>query len=471
MYEAMVGTPFERIWANHVIKDYGDGRALIHIDRHFIHEGTSGRAFDGLRRAGLPVRRKDLTFGVIDHGISTLPGRSVESWAPTRARNLQMRDNCAAFDVRLFDVGDPRHGIAHVVAPHLGIALPGCTYVCGDSHTASCGGVGAWAWGIGTTEVMQVLATQALVQRRPRSMRINYSGTVAPGVFAKDLILYLIGQHGVDAGVGHVVQYAGPVIRALPIEARLTICNMSIEFGARGGFIAADDTTFQFLHGRRYAPQGQAWDQAVADWRVLYDDTAAQYDTEIDIDCSAIRPQVTWGISPGDVISVDQRIPDPDDVTDPDRRSMMERALAYMDLEPNQPIAGIPIDIAFIGSCTNGRISDLEAAAAIVRGRKVAEPVKALVVPGSAEVKAAAEAAGLHTVFLEAGFEWREAGCSMCVAAGGDIVPTGQRSISTSNRNFEGRQGPGSRTHLASPAMVAAAALTGRITDVRSLIG
>jgi 3-isopropylmalate/(R)-2-methylmalate dehydratase large subunit len=468
---AMPGTPFDRIWDSHVIKDYGDGRCLIHIDRHFVHEGSSGRAFDGLRQAGLAVRRKDLTFGVIDHGISTLPGRTIESWAPTRSRNLQMRRNCEEFDVRLFDVGDPNHGIVHVVAPHLGIALPGCTYVCGDSHTASCGGLGAWAWGIGTTEVMQVLATQALVQRKPRTMRVNFFGAPPAGIYAKDMILRLIGTHGVDAGVGYVAQYTGPAIRALPIEARLTICNMSIEFGARGGFIAPDDTTFEFLHGRRYAPQGAQWDQAVAAWRDLFDDTHAQYDREIDVDCSAIKPQVTWGISPGDVIGIDEQIPDPSLATDPDRREMMERALAYMDLTPGDAIAGTPIDIAFIGSCTNGRLSDFEAAAAIVQGRKVAATVKALAVPGSAQVKAAAEAAGLHRVFIDAGFEWREAGCSMCVAAGGDMVPRGQRSMSTSNRNFEGRQGPGSRTHLASPAMVAAAAIEGRITDVRRLIG
>jgi 3-isopropylmalate/(R)-2-methylmalate dehydratase large subunit len=466
----MANTPFERIWDRHVIKDYGDGRSLIHIDRHFVHEGSSARAFEGLRRAGLPVRRKDLTFCVIDHGISTLPGRTIESWAPTRARNLQMRKNCEDFGLRLFDVGDPRHGIVHVVAPHLGIALPGCSYVCGDSHTASCGGVGAWAWGIGTTEVMQVLATQSLVQRKPRTMRVNFSGAMGPGIYAKDLILYLIGTCGVDAGVGHVVQYAGPVIRALPIEARLTICNMSIEFGARGGLIAADDTTFEFLHGRPHAPKGEKWDLAVAAWRRLYDDSEAQYDQEVDIDCAQIRPQVTWGISPGDVIGVDERIPDPTTVVDPDRRGMMERALSYMDLTPGQPIAGTEIDIAFIGSCTNGRLSDLEAAATVARGRKVSEKVKALVVPGSAQVKQAAEAAGLHKVFLDAGFEWRESGCSMCVAAGGDIVPTGQRSISTSNRNFEGRQGPGSRTHLASPAMVAAAAIAGHVTDVRKMM-
>ena len=466
----MQNTPFERIWDKHVIKDYGDGRSLIHIDRHFVHEGSIARAFERLRRAGLPVRRKDLTFCVIDHGISTLPGRTIESWVPTRARNLQMRKNCEDFGLRLFDVGDPRHGIVHVVAPHLGIALPGCSYVCGDSHTASCGGVGAWAWGIGTTEVMQVLATQALVQRKPRTMRVNFSGVMGPGIYAKDLILYLIGACGVDAGVGHVVQYAGPVIRALPIEARLTICNMSIEFGARGGLIAADDTTFEFLHGRPHAPTGEKWDLAVAAWRRLYDDSEARYDQEVEIDCAQIRPQVTWGISPGDVIGVDERIPDPATAIDPDRRGMMERALSYMDLTPGQPIAGTQIDIAFIGSCTNGRLSDLEAAATVARGRKVSEKVKALVVPGSAQVKQAAEAAGLHTVFLDAGFEWRESGCSMCVAAGGDIVPTGQRSISTSNRNFEGRQGPGSRTHLASPAMVAAAAIAGHVTDVRKMM-
>jgi len=467
----MPGTPFERSWEKHVIKDYGDGRSLIHIDRHFVHEGSSARAFDGLRQAGLPVRRPDLTFAVIDHGISTLPGRTVESWAPTRPRNLQMRKNCQEFGLRLFDVGDPNHGIVHVVAPHLGIPLPGCSYVCGDSHTASCGGVGAWAWGIGTTEVMQVLATQALVQRKPRTMRVNFNGKPAPGTYAKDIILHLIGAHGVDAGVGHVVQYAGPVIRAMPIEGRLTICNMSIEFGARGGLIAADDTTFEFLQGRPYAPAGAKWDLAIDAWRRLYDDTDAQYDREIDIDCSAIQPQVTWGISPGDVIGVNDRVPDPSTATDADRRAMMERAIAYMDLIPGQPIEGTPVDIAFIGSCTNGRLSDLEAAAAVARGRKVSNRVKALVVPGSAQVKASAEAAGLHNVFIEAGFEWRESGCSMCVAAGGDIVPAGKRSISTSNRNFEGRQGPGSRTHLASPAMVAAAAIAGHVTDVRKMLG
>jgi 3-isopropylmalate/(R)-2-methylmalate dehydratase large subunit len=381
-----------------------------------------------------------------------------------------MRKNCTDFGVRLFDIEDRNHGIVHVVGPHIGFALPGCTYVCGDSHTASCGGVGAWAWGIGTTEVMQVFATQTLIMRRPRTLRATFNGKPPRGVYAKDMILSLIGKYGIEAGVGHVVEYAGPAIRALPIEGRLTICNMSIEFGARGGLIAADDTTFQYLHGREMAPKGSLWDKAVADWRTLFSVPDAQYDTELEIDCTDLSPRVTWGTTPQDVIAVDDVVPDPATASDPARRAMMERAVVYIGLTPGQKIAGTPIDVAFIGSCTNGRLSDLEAAAEVARGRKVAPGVKALVVPGAAHVKAAAEAAGLHKIFLEAGFEWREAACSMCVAAGGDIVPPGKRSISTSNRNFEGRQGPGSRTHLASPAMVAAAAVTGCITDVRTLL-
>jgi 3-isopropylmalate/(R)-2-methylmalate dehydratase large subunit len=466
----MPNTPLDRIWDQHVIKDYGDGRALIHIDRHFAQEGTSGRAFDGLRRAGLRVRRPDLTVGTIDHGISTLPGRTLESWGPSTPRNLAMQRNCEEFGVRLFSIDHANHGIVHVVGPHLGFALPGCTYVCGDSHTASCGGVGAWAWGIGTSEVMQVLAAQALVMRKPRTLRAEFHGTPGRGVYAKDMILALIGRYGVDAGVGHVVQYAGPAISALPIEGRLTISNMSIEFGARGGIIAADDTTLAYLHGRPMTPTGVLWDQAVRDWRVLFDETDAKYDRVIDVDCSALVPQVTWGNSPQDVIAIDAAVPDPASFADADRRVLAGRALGYMGLTPGVPIAGTKIDIAFIGSCTNGRLSDLAAAAEVARGRKVAPGVKALVVPGAAHVKAAAEAAGLHKVFQQAGFEWREAGCSMCVAAGGDIVPPGQRSISTSNRNFEGRQGPASRTHLASPAMVAAAAIAGCITDVRRML-
>jgi 3-isopropylmalate/(R)-2-methylmalate dehydratase large subunit len=467
---AMSATPFDRIWDQHVIRDYGGGRALIHIDRHFAQEGTSGRAFDGLRERSLKVVRPDLTLGTIDHGLSTLPGRKIDSYAASTARNLAMRKNCAEFGVRLFDIDDPNHGIVHVVGPHIGFALPGCTYVCGDSHTASCGGVGAWAWGIGTTEVMQVLATQSLLMRRPRTLRASFVGKPARGIYAKDMILALIGKYGIEAGVGYVVEYAGPAIRALPIEGRLTICNMSIEFGARGGLIAADDTAFQYLHGREMAPKGALWEKAVADWRALFDVADARYDLELEIDCTDLSPRVTWGTTPQDVIGVDETVPDPSSASDPARRAMMERALAYIGLQPGQSIAGTPIDVAFIGSCTNARLSDLQAAAEVANGRKVAQGVKALVVPGAAHVKAAAEAAGLHEIFLAAGFEWRESACSMCVAAGGDIVLPGQRSISTSNRNFEGRQGPGSRTHLASPAMVAAAAVTGSITDVRALL-
>jgi 3-isopropylmalate/(R)-2-methylmalate dehydratase large subunit len=466
----MPNTPLERIWDQHLIKDYGDGRALIHIDRHFAQEGTSGRAFDGLRRAELPVRRPDLTVGTIDHGISTLPGRTLQSWTPSAPRNLAMLRNCEEFGVPLFSIDHVNHGIVHVVGPHLGFALPGCTYVCGDSHTASCGGVGAWAWGIGTTEVMQVFATQSLIMRKPLTLRAEFNGIPGKGIYAKDMILALIGRYGVDSGVGHVVQYAGPAIRALPIEGRLTISNMSIEFGARGGIIAGDDTTFEYLHGRQMAPKGALWDQAVAAWRTLFDAADAEYDKVISIDCAQVKPQVTWGNSPQDVIAIDEAIPDPSSFLDADRRSMAERALGYMAVTPGQPIAGTPIDIAFIGSCTNGRLSDLQAAAEVARGRKVAPGVKALVVPGAAHVKAQAEAVGLHTIFQEAGFEWRQPGCSMCVGAGGDIVPPGKRSISTSNRNFEGRQGPASRTHLASPAMVAAAAIAGCITDVRKLL-
>ncbi len=381
-----------------------------------------------------------------------------------------MKRNCEEFGVTLFSIDHVNHGIVHVVGPHLGFALPGCTYVCGDSHTASCGGLGAWAWGIGTSEVMQVFAAQSLIMRKPRTLRAAFNGTPGKGIYAKDMILALIGRYGVDAGVGHVVEYAGPAIRAMPIEGRLTISNMSIEFGARGGFVAADDTTFEYLHGRPMAPKGALWDQAVTAWRALYDGSDAEYDRVIDIDCTTLKPQVTWGNSPQDVVAIDEVIPAPSAFADPGRRSMAERALGYMDLQPGQKIAGTKIDIAFIGSCTNGRLSDLEAAATVVRGRQVAPGVKALAVPGAAHVKAAAEAAGLHRVFQAAGFEWREAGCSMCVGAGGDIVPPGKRSISTSNRNFEGRQGPGSRTHLASPAMVAAAAIAGHITDVRMML-
>ena len=459
-------TLFEKIWESHVVRQFPGDRALIHIDRHLLHEATSRDAFDGLRRRGLQPKGRGSTFAVVDHDPSTMPGRTWETYAPARERISAMQENCREMGIELLDVDDPRQGIVHVIAPELGITLPGSTLVCGDSHTATSGGLGAWAWGIGTTEIERVLATQSLIQRKPRTMRVSFEGVLQDGVYAKDLILYFIGQHGIAIGGGHAVEYAGSAIRALPVEARLTVCNMSIEFGARSGLIAPDDATIAYLAGRPFAPADALWDQAVVDWRQLPSDDGALYDHEISIDVSGINPQVTWGTSPQDVIGIDQPIPDPDSAL-PDRREPMQNALRYMDLTPGRAMEGMPIDFAFIGSCTNSRISDLEIAAAIVRGRKVPQGVTAIVVPGSTQVKHAAEAAGLDRIFRDAGFEWRESGCSMCQTLGGDFVPPGQRSISTTNRNFEGRQGPQSRTHLASPAMVAAAAVSGRIVDSR----
>lgn len=461
-------TLFDRLWKSHVVRDFGD-RAILHIDRHMIHEGATAAAFAALFKAGEKVRNPELTLAVSDHIVSTLPGRTAETFEPGRELITLLQRNCRATGITLFDVSDPRQGIVHVVAPELGVALPGLTLVCGDSHTATCGALGAYAWGIGTTEVHQVLTTQALLVRRPRTMRIRFEGRIGPGVFAKDLILHLIGRFGVGAGVGMAVEYAGPAIRAMSMEGRMTICNMSIEFGARAGMIGPDETTFDYVAGRAFAPKGAEWDAALAYWKGLPSDEEATFDQDLRIDCSAIGPQVSWGTSPQSVMAIDGHIPDPAAPPPLETRETVRDALRYMDLQPGMPIEGLPIDMAFIGSCTNGRLSDLVAAADIVKGRKVAEGVRALVVPGSMQVRRAAEAIGLDDVFRSAGFEWRNAGCSMCVAANEDVVSPGRRCISTSNRNFENRQGPRSRTHLASPAMVAAAAVTGRITDVRKL--
>jgi 3-isopropylmalate/(R)-2-methylmalate dehydratase large subunit len=463
-------TLIDKIWNAHVIRVLSDGRTLLHIDRHLIHDGSSRQAFDGLRTMHREVRNRALNVAAVDHIVSTLPGRTGESHPPGRERIHALRDNCAQFNLELYDIDSPRQGIVHVIAPELGIALPGATLVCGDSHTATNGGLGALAWGIGTTEVMHVMAAQALLLRKPKQMRITFRGVPQDGVYAKDLILAFIGRHGVSVGSGFAVEYAGEAIARMAIEERMTVCNMSIEFGARMGIVAPDDKTIQYVSGRPFAPTGAMWDQAVAGWRMLASDTDARFDREFEIDCGALHPQITWGTSPQDLVAIDEPLPDPAAVADTERREAMQRALTYMDLTPGRAMEGLPVDYAFIGSCTNSRLSDLEAAARVVRGRKVAAGVTALVVPGSMQVKAAAEAAGLDQVFVEAGFQWRNAGCSMCVTSNGDVVAPGKRSISTTNRNFEHRQGPQSRTHLASPASVAAAAVSGRIVDVRKLL-
>ncbi|HXP76693.1 MAG TPA: 3-isopropylmalate dehydratase large subunit [Stellaceae bacterium] len=468
--EPAARTLLDRIWDDHVIRRFDDGTDLLHVDRHLVHEMTSHRAFEGLRRRAIGVHSPALTFAVVDHIVATSPNRT-ESTNPAGLPFIQMwRRNCAEFGIVHFDIDDRRQGIVHVVGPELGIDLPGCTLVCGDSHTATNGGLGALAWGIGSSEVEHVLATQTIRQRKPKQIRIRFEGELAAGVSAKDMILYVIGQLGTAAGQGHMAEYAGPAISRLSIDERLTICNMSIELGARAGLIAPDDATVAYLSGREFAPTGAAWDAAVKYWRTLRTDDEAQFDREAAIDCDKIAPQVTWGTSPQDVIAVDEPVPRPSDASDPVRRAAMERALSYVGLVPGEALLGKEIDYAFIGSCTNGRLSDLAAAAAVARGRRVPPGVRALVVPGSTQVRQAAIAAGLDKIFIDAGFEWRTAGCSMCVAGNGDFVPPQKRCIATSNRNFEGRQGPGSRTHLASPASVAAAAVSGRIVDVRTML-
>ena len=461
------GTLFEKIWRRHVIRELEDDAVLLHVDRHIIHECTSGAAFATLAKNGHKVRCPNLTYGVVDHIVSTMPGRRWDTFAGGKEFITLLRQNTAFHGIGLIDVQDPRQGIEHVIAAELGISLPGTTLVCGDSHTSTCGATGCLAWGIGTSEVAHVLATQSIVQRRPKIMRVTFDGLLQPGVFSKDLILYLIGEAGIAAGAGHAVEYAGSAIRALSMDARQTICNMSIELGARCGMIAPDDTTLSYLYGRQFTPSGALWEQAVGYWRTLRSDDDAAFDKEIRIDCGSISPQVTWGTTPGDVGGIGDRVPDPALVRDARRRQAMEQALGYMGLQPHEQLEGLKIDTAFIGSCTNSRLSDLEAAAEIVRGRKVPQHVRALVAPGSVPVKKAAESMGLDKVFIDAGFEWRETGCSMCVAINDDFVAPGQRCISTSNRNFENRQGPRSRTHLASPATVAASAVSGVIADVR----
>jgi 3-isopropylmalate/(R)-2-methylmalate dehydratase large subunit len=460
-------TLFDKIWNAHAVADLGDGYALLHVDRHLLHDLGGGRAVMDIKEKGLALRNPGLTFATPDHAISSAPGRAGTSETGKKLLN-DLRTLSREYGVRLFDIGEPGQGIVHVIGPELGLSLPGALIVCGDSHTCTHGGMGALAFGIGSSEVTHVLATQCLIQRRPKRMRVSFDGAPAPGVTPKDMILYLIGRLGAAGGTGYAVEYAGSAVRALEVEGRLTLCNLSIELGAKMGLVAPDDTTFAFLAGRDFAPKAALWEDALAYWRALPSDSDAVFDREERIDMAEIAPQITWGTSPEQVIAVSGRIPDPATIADPGKRRAAEAALAYMGLAPGAPIAGTRIEHVFIGSCTNSRISDLRAAAEVAKRGKVAPHVRAWVVPGSETVKRQAEAEGLDRVFRAAGFDWREPGCSMCLAANGETVPRGERSVSTSNRNFVGRQGPGARTHLASPAMAAAAALAGAIADVRA---
>ena len=461
-------TLLAKIWDQHVIAQLSEDTDLLHVDRHLLHDLGGSRGLLDLRSRGLKVHNPELTFATPDHAISTASGRA-GTIKIGQELLAALRVETAASGIQMFDIDQPGQGIVHVIGPELGLSLPGCVIVCGDSHTCTHGGLGALAFGIGSSELTHVLATQALIQRRPKTMRVKFEGTLPLGVVAKDLILALIGHIGAAGGTGYAVEYAGCTIRDMPIEGRLTICKLSIELGAKMGMVAPDEKTYDYLRGRAYAPQGEMWAQAVNAWRQLPSDPDAVFDKEVVIDVEKIIPQVTWGISPEHVIGVDGRIPDPQAIGDPAQRTAVETALDYMGLKPGAPIAGTPVDWVFIGSCTNSRLSDLRAAADVARGRKVAPGVRAWVVPGSETVKREAVAEGLDKLFTEAGFEWREPGCSMCLAANGETVAPGLRSVSTSNRNFVGRQGPRARTHLASPASAAAAAIAGAITDVRTM--
>lgn len=443
---------------------------LIYVDLHLVHEVTSPQAFEGLRLAGRTVRRPDLTLATVDHNVPTI-GRDQPNPDPLSAQQIEvMQQNAAQFDIPLFDIFDIRQGIVHIISPEQGLTQPGMTIVCGDSHTSTHGAFGALAFGIGTSEVEHVLATQTLPQTRPQTMSVEVTGTLGVGVTAKDVILAIINRIGVGGGTGHVIEYQGEVIRNLSMEGRMTVCNMSIEAGARAGLIAPDETTFEYLRGRSQSPSGEQWDQAVSDWLSLATDEGAEFDKVVTLDGSAIAPFVTWGTNPGQSVAVDSTIPDPDSFAAPSEKEAASRALEYMDLKSGTPIGEITINRVFLGSCTNGRIEDLRAAASVVEGKKVAASVGAMVVPGSGLIKAQAEQEGLDRVFIEAGFEWRDPGCSMCLGMNPDVLLPGERSASTSNRNFEGRQGPAGRTHLVSPEMAAAAAITGHLTDVRELI-
>ena len=461
-------TLFDKLWDTHVVRDLGDGWALLHIDRQLMHDLGGGPTFAELAERGLKLRNPELDFAVPDHAVSSQPGRVAATFPLGGKLHGALREGARAAGVRFFELGEPGQGVVHVMGPELGLVLPGLTVICTDSHTCTNGALGALAFGVGSSESTHALATQTLRQRKPRRMRITCDGILPAGVSAKDLALHIVATLGADGGVGYAVEYAGSAIEALEIEGRLTVCNLSVELGARMGLIAPDARTFDYLRGRPYAPQGAAFDAATSDWTSLASDDDAVFDREVRIDASQVVPTISWGISPDHSIRIDARVPDPAASEGP-RRDAYAAALDYMGLHAGDAIAGTPVDWVFIGSCANSRLSDLRAAADIARGRHVAAGVTAWVVPGSENVKRAAEAEGLREVFEAAGFQWREPGCSMCVAANGEQVPPKARCVSTSNRNFVGRQGPGARTHLASPAMAAAAAVTGRITDARSL--
>jgi 3-isopropylmalate/(R)-2-methylmalate dehydratase large subunit len=471
-------TLYEKIWNAHVVEQREDGTCLIFIDRHLVHEVTSPQAFEGLRVAGRQVRRPDLTLAVPDHNLPTTArldanGKNIPIADPESAEQLEaLERNAPEFGIAYIDATDVKQGIVHVVGPEQGFSLPGTTIVCGDSHTACHGGLGALAFGIGTSEVEHVLATQTLQLSRSKSMEVRVEGELGPGVSAKDVVLHITGVLGASGGTGHVIEYTGAVIRALSIEGRLTISNMAIEHGARAGLVAPDDVTYAYLKGRPMAPKGGDWDAAVAYWRSLATDAGAVYDKVVTINAADIAPSVTWGTSPEDVLPITGAVPDPSTFTDPSKQAAAQKSLDYMGLTPGTPMTDISVENIFIGSCTNSRIEDLRAAAAVLKGRKKADNVKwAIVVPGSGLVKQQAEAEGLDRIFIDAGLEWREPGCSACLGMNPDKVPAGERCASTSNRNFVGRQGPGARTHLVSPAMAAAAAVTGKLTDVRVLMG
>jgi 3-isopropylmalate/(R)-2-methylmalate dehydratase large subunit len=463
-------TLFDKVWDGHVVAQQLDKPAVLYIDLHLVHEVTSPQAFSGLKARGLRVRRPERTVATMDHSTPTLPKGLAVIDAQAEAQLRLLEENCREFGIRLYALGSENQGIVHVIGPELGLTQPGMTIVCGDSHTATHGAFGALAFGIGTSEVEHVLATQCLLQRRPKTLEVKVSGALRKGVTAKDIILAVCAKLGIGGATGHVIEYTGPAITGLDMEGRMTVCNMSIEAGARAGMVAPDDTTFQYLAKREFAPKGDAWEKALARWRALPTDVGATFDRTVTLDATTLDPMVTYGTNPGMGMPITGAVPSPDDLEDSLARDALKKALAYMGLTPGKPILGHPIDVVFIGSCTNSRISDLRQAARIMNGRKVAENVRALVVPGSMQVKRQAEAEGLDRIFKEAGAEWREPGCSMCIAMNGDEIRAGQYAVSTSNRNFEGRQGKGGRTFLASPLTAAASAVTGQVADVRTLL-